>query len=216
MVLIGGITAKVGIDGEGPGEDSSYRMGGRSGPTERSVVMRCLGRLCEPWWFGLFGRDVWRFDAVSFLGKVVDGVGSALQHSAAAWASVARPVAAHASAAGREDGPEFAARHLHFQTLLQLQGFKRESTRCRESGGTDDREATGKTSRRPLGSAGTMGMYLRDFVEEDGRSKPREGASSCGQLHLECTRRACRSSRHFSHCETGRPFFLISKSGRSV
>lgn len=36
------------------------------------------------------------------------------------------------------------------------------------------------------------------------------------QVHLECTRLDCRSSRHFSHCETGLPFRLTSKRGRSV
>ena len=29
-------------------------------------------------------------------------------------------------------------------------------------------------------------------------------------------RRDCRASLHFTHCDTGRPFFLISKSGRSL
>jgi hypothetical protein len=120
-VLIGGMIAKVGIEGEG--KDSSYRIGARSGPWERSVVI-CLGRLCETW-FGLFGRDVWRFEGASFLEPVVDW---ALQHSAAACARVARPVAGCASAARREDRVEFGARHLHFQTLLQVHGFKSEST----------------------------------------------------------------------------------------
>lgn len=44
-----------------------------------------------------------------------------------------------------------------------------------------------------------------------------DGPASEGvQVHFECMRFVFRSSRHFSHCDTGRPFFLISKSGRSV
>ncbi len=36
------------------------------------------------------------------------------------------------------------------------------------------------------------------------------------QLHLPCIRLVFRSSLHFSHCETGLPFFLTSNSGRSA
>lgn len=36
------------------------------------------------------------------------------------------------------------------------------------------------------------------------------------QLHLLCIRFVLRSSRHLLHCDTGRPFFLISYRGRSV
>lgn len=44
-----------------------------------------------------------------------------------------------------------------------------------------------------------------------------DGPASEGvQVHFECMRFVLRSSLHFSHCDTGRPFFLISKSGRSV
>jgi len=36
------------------------------------------------------------------------------------------------------------------------------------------------------------------------------------QVHLECTLFVLRSCRQRSHCETGRPFFLISYKGLSV
>jgi hypothetical protein len=90
-------------------------------------------------------------------------------------------------------------------------------------------------SCRPLGSVGTAGMYLFSAacVSEapDGTgvegyirfvpklflpSRVRGFSSLPPQVHLECTRFVERSSRHFEHCETGRPFFLISYSGRSA
>lgn len=123
-MLIDGIVSNVGMEGDG--EASLKRMGGRSGPDDRSVLI-CFGRLCEAW-LGLAGLDVWRFEVAPLLGAAGDEFGSALQHSAAARASVSRPVPLWASTAGREDGAESAARQLHFQTLLQLHGFNREST----------------------------------------------------------------------------------------
>jgi hypothetical protein len=36
------------------------------------------------------------------------------------------------------------------------------------------------------------------------------------QAHLPCTLFFCRSSLHCSHCDTGRPFFCTSNSGRSL
>ena len=35
------------------------------------------------------------------------------------------------------------------------------------------------------------------------------------QVHLPCIFFVLRNSRHFSHCETGLPFFLTSNNGRS-
>ena len=39
---------------------------------------------------------------------------------------------------------------------------------------------------------------------------------SIEQSHLEWTRLVLRNSLHLSHWETGLPFFLTSKRGRSV
>lgn len=107
--------------------------------------------------------------------------------------------------------------------------------RCRTSDDVDDsRVLCARASLRPFGSAGTMGMNLLAIIgdKEPGRvDRDRcihshffpdvaadigAGVSFGTQVHLECTRFDWRSSRHFSHWDTGLPFFLISKSGRSV
>lgn len=46
--------------------------------------------------------------------------------------------------------------------------------------------------------------------------RPVSPSSLNSQLHFTCTCLVLRSSRQCSHCVTGRPFFLISKRGRSV
>ena len=55
------------------------------------------------------------------------------------------------------------------------------------------------------------------FDVVDARTSPRFAESGFGlQVHLEWIFFDCRSSLHFSHWDTGRPFFLISKSGLSL
>jgi len=44
----------------------------------------------------------------------------------------------------------------------------------------------------------------------------RSSALTSLHKHFECTLLVFLSSRHLSHCDTGRPLRLISKSGRSV
>lgn len=106
-------------------EDVSKCIGGNSGPGEGDVtdLVLCLGRLwvVKP---GLPRRDGLRF--ANFLepcGGLVDADvdASLLQHIAAARASVSRPEPSVSVVV--------AFRHLHFQTLLQLQGLSRESTK---------------------------------------------------------------------------------------
>ena len=60
--------------------------------------------------------------------------------------------------------------------------------------------------------------YSRFPLELAGASNVRSScALSAGvQLHFECSFRVLRSSRQLVHWDTGRPFFLTSKSGRSV
>lgn len=55
-------------------------------------------------------------------------------------------------------------------------------------------------------------MYIH-FEDSNFRS---DLSFSALQSHFECTLFVLRSSLHFSHCETGRPFFLISNRGRSL
>jgi hypothetical protein len=71
MVLIGGMTANVGIKGDE--EASLYRMMGRSGPGDHSVLI-CLGGLCEAQ-FGLVGLDIWPLETVSFRGPAGNELG---------------------------------------------------------------------------------------------------------------------------------------------
>ena len=82
---------------------------------------------------------------------------------------------------------------------------------------------TGKTSRvkrpakpsRPLGFGPEVvaGPSAAPSADVPGAEAETEAEA---QLHFPCMRFVRRSSRHLSHCETGLPFFLTSKSGRSV
>ena len=73
--------------------------------------------------------------------------------------------------------------------------------------------------RTPSASSHTRSeRYSRFPPELAGASNVRSScALSAGeQLHCECSFRVLRSSRQLVHWDTGRPFFLTSKSGRSV
>jgi len=78
-------------------------------------------------------------------------------------------------------------RHLHLQTLLQLQGFRREVTRCLVSAGVELGILDAcRTSFNPFGSAGMMGMNRLDFPESAFTSSAGDVLSSFGlQVHLE-------------------------------
>lgn len=60
--------------------------------------------------------------------------------------------------------------------------------------------------------AGRLQPVFNDVPELDDAG----GAKTLLQLHLICFCFCFRNSLHLSHCETGRPFFLISNRGRSV
>lgn len=108
--------------------------------------------------------------------------------------------------------------HLHLRASLQLHGFSSASTLCLASAANaPTAQFPCSTSRSPLGSAGAIGIY-RGLPDADaGASSVRASGSSVGgQLHFECSFLVLRSSRHLVHCDTGRPFFFTSKSGRSV
>lgn len=136
----------------------------------------------------------------------------------AAWARASRVKDLRYGASLLSCDVDADAKQRQFHRSLHEQGFRRVSTFCLESGEDVGALARWRTSFRPFGRAGTIGMYRLDL-------EPADRGTSCScldlsilgsQVHLEWTFLDWRSSRHLVHCETGRPFFLISNSGRSV
>lgn len=122
--LIEGMVGNVGIgvvifDVEA--EDASRYIGANVGPGENDgpVLVPCLVRLCGRL-LGLPGRDDLRFVGFPVLVGPAD-VEVPLQHTVEALAEVPLGLICDPRSSGDD-------RHLHFQTLLQLQGFNNEST----------------------------------------------------------------------------------------
>lgn len=134
--------------------------------------------------------------------------------SAAVSASMARPFGDD-SAAGAGEPLRGIDRQRHCQTFLQWQGFSSESTVCLVSAGCEEDEVD-KASDIPFGSVGTVGMKRFGFLSGRAAGIGILSTTSLGlQVHFEWTRFEFRSSRHDLHCDTGRPFFITSNSGRS-
>jgi hypothetical protein len=103
----------------------------------------------------------------------------------------------------------------HCQTFLQWQGFSSESTVCLAFADCEEDEF-GKASDIPFGSVGTVGMKRVGFLSGRAAGMGTLSTTSLGlQVHFEWTRLEFRSSRQVLHCDTGRPFFFTSNSGRS-
>lgn len=135
-------------------------------------------------------------------------------NSAAALASMARPLE---DDSGAGDGEPLGGtdRQRHCQTFLQWQGFSSESTLCLASAGCEDDEDD-NASDIPFGRVGTVG--IKRFGFRSGRAAGIGILSTIFlglQVHFEWNRFELRSSRHVVHCDTGRPFFFTSNSGRS-
>jgi hypothetical protein len=136
--------------------------------------------------------------------------------SAAALASMARPfVDDSITSVGEPMGDIDRQRPRHCQTFLQWQGFSNESTVCLVFAGCEEDEVD-KASDIPFGSVGTVGMNRLGFLSGRAAGMGTLSTISLGlQVHFEWNRFEFRSSRHVLHCDTGRPFFFTSKSGRS-
>lgn len=136
--------------------------------------------------------------------------------SAAALASMARPFGDDSVAGAGEPirGIDWQ-RPRHCKTFLQWQGFSSESTVCLVFAGCKEDEFD-KASDIPFGSVGTVGMNRFGFLSGRAAGMGILSTTSLGlQVHFEWNRFEFRSSRHVLHCDTGRPFFFTSNSGRS-
>lgn len=136
--------------------------------------------------------------------------------SAAALASIARPFGEDSAASAGEPLRGIGwQRPEHCQTFLQWQGFSNESTVCLVFAGWEE-DKFDKASDIPFGSVGTVGMKRFGFLSGRAAGIGILSTTSLGlQVHFEWTRFEFRSSRHVLHCDTGRPFFFTSNSGRS-
>lgn len=183
----------------------SIWTGGRSKRTEGMTVV----------WVSLVQRDL--EDTEDFSKHwVVGHKTTSSRISAAALASMARPFGDDSVAGTGEPlrGID-RQRPRHCQTFLQWQGFSSESTVCLVFVGCEEDEVE-KASDIPFGSVGTVGMNRFGFLSGRAAGMGILSTTSLGlQVHFEWNRFEFRSSRHVLHCDTGRPFFFTSNSGRS-